>query len=193
MDHSKLFLLNFSRALLTLESLELCEPCLLETVRTNKAKKNWIKRPSCGLKTILLDALLDPETRMRFFNEDATDFEWRNDVKKSLIKRSIQKMFLHPLENYPHSFAYCFKKKEREAKERAASLTSSQLQSSSEDEVEPVKKRLRSSGPPSPPTDNAIPSTSTDRSFQSNASELWETSAAPLDELDKRSLDMRGY
>ena len=64
MDHSKLFLLTFSRALLTLESLGLCESGLLETVRTNKKKKNWIKRPNCGLKKVLFDAILG---NLRFF------------------------------------------------------------------------------------------------------------------------------
>lgn len=58
MDHSKLFVLNFSRCLLTLESLQLCDPGLLETVRTVKKKKNWIKRPDCGLKKVVLNAIL---------------------------------------------------------------------------------------------------------------------------------------
>ena len=129
---------------------------------------------------------------MRFFDEESTDFSWNNSDSRneSQIKRSINKMFLHPLENYPYTFGFCFKKQERAAKAKATSLTQSQLQSSSEDEVEPVTKRLRSSGPV---PENAVPPTSVDRSFCSNASDLWDSSAAPLDELNTESLDMRGY
>lgn len=58
MEHSKLFLLTFSRALLTLESLGLCEAGLLEKVQTQRAKLKWIKHERCGLKKTLLDALL---------------------------------------------------------------------------------------------------------------------------------------
>lgn len=123
-------------------------------------------------------------------------FVWDDSIALSRVKRSIERMFKDPKNREPWSFSYCFKRVVRTAKQKALSMSQVDL-SDHEDQAapdeepveEPPRKRLLRSSTPDP----SLPSTSASSSFIDNASEMWNTSSAPLEALDRSNHDMRGY